>query len=90
MNTKYIWLLLILFGFTACNDIDDVLADNNVETPEEVVLPNLTSGLANFSTFVAVGNSLTAGYTDAALFKIGQENSLSNILATKICNGRWR
>lgn len=83
MNTKYIWLLLILFGFIACNDIDDVLADNNVETPEEVVLPNLSAGSANFSTFVAVGNSLTAGFTDGALFKVGQENSLSNILAQK-------
>ncbi len=83
MNTKYIWLLVILLGFTACNDIEDILADNNIETPEEVVLPALTAGSANFSTFVAVGNSLTAGYTDGALFKIGQENSMSNILAQK-------
>ena len=83
MNTKYIWLFLILLGFTACNDIDGVLADNNAEIPEEVVLPNLTAGSVNFSNFVAVGNSLTAGFTDGALFQAAQENSLSNILAQK-------
>ena len=83
MNTKYIWLLVVFFGLAACNDIDDVLEANNAELAEEVVLPNLTAGSANFSTFVAVGNSLTAGYTDGALFKVAQENSLSNILAQK-------
>ena len=24
MNTKYIWLLLILLGLTACNELEDV------------------------------------------------------------------
>jgi len=83
MNTKYIWLLAILFGFTACNDIDDVLEANNIETPEEVVLPPLTAGSADFSKYVSLGASFTAGYTDGALFKAGQEYSFPNILSKR-------
>ena len=40
-----------------------------------------TSGDADLSTFVAVGNSLTAGYADGALYRTGQENSFPNIMA---------
>lgn len=80
MNTKYIWLLIILLGFTACNEIEDVLEDNNVITIE---LPELTSGTADFSTYVSLGNSLTSGFTDSALFIAGQENSFPNILSQK-------
>ena len=77
MNTKYIWLLLTLIAFTAC-DSDDDSTDNSPEP-----LPALTAGEADFSNYVAVGNSLTAGFTDNALFIAGQQNSISNILATQ-------
>lgn len=40
-----------------------------------------TSGTANFSQYVAVGNSLTAGYADGALYKQGQTYAYTNILA---------
>ncbi|WP_424493135.1 G-D-S-L family lipolytic protein [Salinimicrobium sp. GXAS 041] len=40
-----------------------------------------TSGEADFSNYVALGNSLTAGYADNALYITGQENSYPNILA---------
>jgi len=40
-----------------------------------------SSGTADFSTFVAIGDSLTAGYADGALYRTGQENSYGNILA---------
>ncbi|MBO9703239.1 MAG: hypothetical protein J7604_23695 [Sporocytophaga sp.] len=40
-----------------------------------------TSGTANFSQYVAVGNSLTAGYADGALYKQGQSYAYPNILA---------
>lgn len=39
------------------------------------------SGQADFSSYVAVGNSLTAGYADNALHRDGQINSFPNILA---------
>ncbi|WP_109302240.1 G-D-S-L family lipolytic protein [Aquimarina sp. AU474] len=73
MNIQYKWLLIVLaFGFIACESDDDA------PEMEEVVI---TSGEADFSKFVSVGNSLTAGFTDGALFIAGQENSLPNIMA---------
>ncbi len=40
-----------------------------------------SSGTADFSRFVSVGNSLTAGYADNALYITGQQNSYPNIMA---------
>ncbi len=39
------------------------------------------AGDADFSNYVALGNSLTAGYADSALFVSGQEDSYPNIMA---------
>lgn len=53
-------------------------------TPPEVVTPPVvtpTKGSADFTKFVAIGNSLTAGYQAGALFTEGQKNSLGAILA---------
>ncbi|MDH7446126.1 G-D-S-L family lipolytic protein [Aquimarina sp. 2201CG14-23] len=73
MNIQYKWLLILfVFGFVACESDDDS------PVVEEVVI---TSGTADFSTYVALGNSLTAGFTDGALFIAAQENSMPNILA---------
>lgn len=41
------------------------------------------SGTADFSTYVAVGNSLTAGYADGTLYRSGQENSYPAMLAAQ-------
>ncbi|MDT0648819.1 SGNH/GDSL hydrolase family protein [Autumnicola edwardsiae] len=40
-----------------------------------------SNGEADFSNYVALGNSLTAGFADNALYISGQENSYPNILA---------
>lgn len=42
-----------------------------------------SSGTADFATFVAIGDSLTAGYADSALYLSGQENSYPSVLATQ-------
>ena len=42
---------------------------------------NFSSGDADFTNFVSVGDSLTAGYADGALYFAGQENSYPAILA---------
>jgi len=42
-----------------------------------------SSGSADFSKFVAIGDSLTAGYADGALYLSGQENSFPAVLATQ-------
>ncbi len=83
IKLKYIWLLIILLGFTACNDEEDILADYNVESSDVELLPELTSGSADFSNYVALGDSNTSGMTDGALFVAGQQNSFPNLLSQK-------
>lgn len=43
-----------------------------------------SSGSVNFSVYVAVGNSITAGYQSSALFASAQEYSYPNLLAQQI------
>ena len=69
------WLILLLAGvMVGCESDDDT--DDLIEE-----LVEYTSGTADFTHYVAIGNSLTAGFTDGALFMAGQQNSLANILA---------
>ena len=42
-----------------------------------------TAGTANFTTYIAVGNSLTAGYQSGGLSRAGQLQSYPNLLATQ-------
>lgn len=44
----------------------------------------VTSGDANFSKYIALGNSLTSGYRDNALYIDGQNESYPNMLATQM------
>lgn len=44
----------------------------------------VTSGEANFSKYVALGNSLTSGYRDNALYIDGQNESYPNMLAMQM------
>lgn len=68
MKKLYILLLIALTGVIGCKpELDQEF------TP--------SAGPLNFSTYVALGNSLTAGYTDAALYRTGQENAYPVILA---------
>jgi len=76
---KYIYLLAIALGFTACNDEEDF-----IDTPEPAaVLPALTAGNATLANYVALGASFTAGYTDGALFTAAQNNSFPNLLSQR-------
>ena len=73
MIKNFKWLLFVSLAFVAC--------DNNDLEDDVVQLAPLTAGSADFSKYVAVGNSLTSGFSDNALFRSGQENSFPNILA---------
>src|SRR5690606_2988977 len=74
---SYVSLLVLLaLGGYSCSSDDDTAS---TQEPEVVY----SAGEANFSTYVAVGNSLTSGFTDGALFAAAQQNSLPNILATQ-------
>jgi lysophospholipase L1-like esterase len=71
---KYIGLSFLALAFIACETDDEMITGNEP-------LPALTAGSADFSKYVSIGNSLTAGITDAALFIASQENSFPNTLA---------
>lgn len=69
---NYIALPALAFGLVACEpDFDNDIIEDAV----------FTNGGADFSNYVAVGNSLTAGFADNALYITGQDNSYPNIMA---------
>lgn len=72
MIKNFKWLLLLSLSIAACSSDDD--EEGTVDEP-------ITAGSADFSKYVALGNSLTAGFSDNALFKRGQENAYPNILS---------
>lgn len=77
LKNRFRWgLMLSMFaGINACtnNDIDPN-AGNSVAP---------TKGTADFTKYVAVGNSLTAGYADGGLYRDSQLNSYPSILANQ-------
>ena len=74
---------LLLLAVSCSDNEDNILATPYLPETTAVTppTPTFTSGSADFSKYVAVGNSLTAGFSDAALFRKGQEVSFPNILA---------
>ncbi|MEQ5792527.1 G-D-S-L family lipolytic protein [Muricauda sp. NFXS6] len=58
----------------ACED------DTPIDAPDPTPV-EYTSGTADFTNYVAIGNSLTAGFSDNALFEDGQLASFPNMLA---------
>lgn len=73
-NLTKILIASSLVAMASCND--------EFENPVEEI--QVTAGTADFSKYVAIGNSLTAGFMDYALYKSGQENSYPNILAQQM------
>ena len=72
MKNKYIYLAVLgALGLAACEP----------EFENEVNDGSYSAGEANFSTYVAIGNSLTAGYMDGTVSRGGQMYSFPNILA---------
>ena len=68
---KYIALAAVV-GFASCEpEFENSVTDAGF----------YDTGSANLSNYVAVGNSLTAGFADGALYILGQENSYPNIMA---------
>lgn len=83
MKNLYNKLIISTFAIVAfaCSSEDD-LTEDWIEA-NEVVVEVPVSGDLDLSNYVAIGNSLTAGYADNALFPEGQENSFPAILATQ-------
>ncbi|MDB5112350.1 MAG: family lipolytic protein [Mucilaginibacter sp.] len=49
-----------------------------------VQVPRANHGTADFTRYIAVGNSLTAGYADGGLYLAGQQNSFPSIIAKQM------
>ncbi|WP_333810346.1 SGNH/GDSL hydrolase family protein [Flavobacterium sp.] len=72
MKNKFIYLAVLAAGFASC----EPEFENSVDA-------NYSAGEADFTTYVAVGNSLTAGYMDGTVSRVGQTYSYPNLLAQK-------
>jgi hypothetical protein len=53
-------------------------------TKSQFSTPTYSTGKANFTTFISVGNSLTQGYMDGGLYYYGQTHSYPSIIAQQI------
>ena len=76
MIKNFKWLLLASLAFVACDNEDEVKIDANSSDGKP-----LTAGSAVVTKYVALGDSYAAGYSDNALFSLGQEGSYANIIA---------
>jgi lysophospholipase L1-like esterase len=70
MKNKFIYIAIIAAGFASCEP-----------EFENEVGANYSTGEADFTSYVAVGNSLTAGYMDGTVSRVGQTYSFPNLLA---------
>ena len=76
MKIKYLLLSVFMLDLWSC--------ETDVVNPDEVYPDpylDIDSGDADFSTYVAMGEGITAGMTDNSLFMAGQMNSYPNIMA---------
>ncbi|MEW5674854.1 G-D-S-L family lipolytic protein [Flavobacterium enshiense] len=74
MKNKFIYFaVLAAMGFASCEP----------EFDNELSNANYSAGEADFSRYVAVGNSLTAGYMDGTVSRGGQVYSYPNLLSQK-------
>ena len=74
---KNIFKTILIFAgivllLNACKDYDKLTA------------PKIDTGTANFSKFVTIGNSLTAGYQSSSLFESAQKYSFGKLIADAI------
>ncbi|NHM02891.1 G-D-S-L family lipolytic protein [Flavobacterium difficile] len=70
MKNKFIALAALAIGFASCEP-----------EFEKEVTADYSAGEADFSSYVAVGNSLTAGFMDNTVSRVGQTYSYPNLLA---------
>lgn len=74
MKNYFKYMAILALGIVSC----EPELENSIEDEDFY-----TNGEADFSNYVALGNSLTAGFADGGLYITGQENSYPNILAEK-------
>jgi hypothetical protein len=82
MKTIYKKISVFLLAVIVISCKQDVIT---LQAPVIVAPPVVTptKGTADFTKFVAIGNSLTSGFQAGALFTEGQNNSLPKLMATQ-------
>ena len=73
MKSQYLYkglLAVAILGFAACKPSIDTIVP--------------TKGTADFTRYIAVGNSLTSGYADGGLYLEGQKNSYPEMIAQQL------
>lgn len=79
----YLLAIMSLSIITFSCDEEDVIIE---QQKEDNPLPGAVTGdpgVLNLNTYVSIGNSLTAGFMDNALYTDGQNHSFPNLLATQ-------
>lgn len=74
MIKNFKWMFIASLALAACSTDEE---DHSGILPEKTP----SAGTADFSKYIALGDSFAAGYSDNALFKAGQQNAYPNILA---------
>ncbi|WP_045114680.1 SGNH/GDSL hydrolase family protein [Microscilla marina] len=64
---------LLFIGFTSCKEV--------TPSPTPTLPTAASAGTADFSKYIAVGNSLTAGLTNGGLYNDGMQYAFPNLLA---------
>ena len=83
--TKYISILFtFLVVLNGCIDSEDELRTELLLKTDPGESAQVSSGTADFSKYVAVGNSITAGLMDAALYNAGQANAYPNLISKQM------
>jgi hypothetical protein len=88
----FLFFALLLVGVSCDQELVDNSASPCPSDDPSIICPGeeppacpdgATAGTADFSKFVALGSSYTAGFQAGALFNAGQESSLPKLLATQ-------
>jgi len=81
LPTIFLFLGLIISG---CDGQEGSLIEDRLENNPVPSSTDATQGSADFSKYVAIGNSTSAGFMDAALYNDGQQNSMPALLARQL------
>ena len=73
--------LLVMNG---CIDSEDEITAELLKDVDSGETLQITSGSADFSNYIAIGNSITAGLMDGALYNGGQSRSYPNLMANQM------
>jgi lysophospholipase L1-like esterase len=73
--------IALLAFLSSCNSDPLGTTEPPVDTNNPI---EYSPGSADFSNYVAIGNSLTAGFVDGALYNLGQQKSIPALLAGQL------